>query len=166
MIRNLHLSFKKLILNIIDFFYPSVQSFIPLKKFRYLFCGGANTALNIILYYISYNFFFKENYIQFFSVALSRHIASFWLPLTITFPLGFYLSMFVVFNGSYLKREVQFFRYVIVVALCIIFNYTFLKFFVEEWRWYPPFSSAVSTALIVTFSYLSQMYFSFKGNHI
>lgn len=166
MIKKLHLSFKELILNVIDFFYPLVKSFIPLKTFRYLFCGGTNTALNIILYYISYNFFLKGHHVQFFSVKISRHIASFWLPLAITFPLGFYLSMFVVFNGSYLKREVQFFRYFIIVALCILFNFTFLKIFVEELGWYPPFSSAVSTALIVTFSYLSQMYFSFKGNDI
>lgn len=165
MVKQSHLFIKNKILRIIDFFYPFVQKVLPLQKFRYLACGGGNTALNIFLYYISYHFIIQQKEVQFFNYSIPPHIASFWLPFLITFPLGFYLSMFVVFNGSYLKREIQFFRYFLVVVVCIFLNYTFLKLFVEDFHWYPPLSSALSTCLIVTFSYISQMYFSFRGNN-
>lgn len=131
--------------------------------FRYAACGGGNTAFNIFLYFIAYNFIVGKEIVRVGMFAISPHIAAFLLAFVITFPIGFYLSMFVVFQGSYLKRRVQFFRYFMVVLFCMMLNYILLKGFVEILHWYPTPSMIVTTAIVVLFSYFSQRYFSFKA---
>jgi uncharacterized membrane protein len=96
-------------------------------------------------------------------VTLSPHIASFLLAFTVTFPLGFYLSRYVVFRHSELRKRIQLTRYFLVVLGCIFLNYAFLKFFVEHLGWYPTIAKMVTTLLVVGFSYLSQTYFSFNS---
>jgi putative flippase GtrA len=95
-------------------------------------------------------------------VAISPHIAAFLIAFCFTFPIGFYLSMFVVFQGSYLKRRIQLFRYFMVAMLCILLNYILLKFFVEILGWYPTPSLIITTGIVVFFSYMAQRYFSFR----
>jgi putative flippase GtrA len=158
----LHHSTKKFILAVIDFFYPWFKRLMPLQTFRYAVCGGSNTLLSILTYFISYNFIFDKEIFYGGFVTISPHIAAYILAFLITFPIGFYLSLFVVFPESYLKRRIQLFRYLVVVLLCNVFNYGFLKLFVEVIHWYPTPSFVLTTALVVTFSYFSQRHFSFK----
>ncbi|MBA2745498.1 MAG: GtrA family protein, partial [Flavisolibacter sp.] len=80
-----------------------------------------------------------------------------------TFPVGFYLSMYVIFKGSYLKRRVQLFRYLLVIIGCMIINYIFLKIFVESLGWYPTPSQMITTGFVIIFNYFSQRFFSFRS---
>ena len=162
MLHQIHQKFKSLLLQIIDIFYPLFKKIMPLQTFRYAACGGGNTALNIIIYFVSYNFVLKKEIVHLPFVAISPHIAAFIIAFFITFPIGFYLNMFVVFDGSYLKKRIQLFRYFLVVLICIFLNYIFLKLFVERLEWYPTPSMIVTTAIVIVFSYLSQRNFSFK----
>ena len=164
MLYQFHLRFKSLLLQIIDAFYPFFKKIMPLQTFRYAACGGGNTALNILIYFVSYNFILKKQIVHLPFIAISPHIAAFIIAFLITFPIGYYLNMFVVFDGSYLKKRIQLFRYFLVVLVCIILNYIFLKLFVERLEWYPTPSMIVTTAIIIVFSYLSQRNFSFKQN--
>ena len=162
MLQQTHQKFKSLLLQIIDAFYPLFKKIMPLQTFRYAACGGGNTALNILIYFISYNFILKKEIVQFEFIAISPHIAAFIIAFFITFPIGYYLNMFVVFDGSYLRKRIQLFRYFLVVLICIFLNYIFLKLFVERFEWYPTPSMIVTTAIVIVFSYLSQRNFSFK----
>jgi len=162
MLHQIHQKFKSLLLQIIDIFYPLFKKIMPLQTFRYAACGGGNTALNIIIYFVSYNFVLKKEIVHLPFVAISPHIAAFIIAFFITFPIGFYLNMFVVFDGSYLRKRIQLFRYFLVVLICIFLNYIFLKLFVERLEWYPTPSMIVTTAIVIVFSYLSQRNFSFK----
>ena len=56
----------------------------------------------------------------------------------------------------------QLFRYAVLVGMCIILNYVFLKMFVEVWNIYPTPSKILTTALVAVFSYISQRKFTFK----
>ncbi len=161
--KEFHYLVRNTILHIIDFFYPLFKRFFTLQIFRYLACGGANTSLDIVLFFISYNFIFDKQNVHLGYVTLSPHIASFLLAFTVTFPLGFYLSRYVVFQHSELRKRTQLTRYFLVVLGCIFFNYAFLKFFVEHLSWYPTIAKMVTTLLVVGFSYLSQTYFSFNS---
>jgi putative flippase GtrA len=136
---------------------------MPLQTFRYAACGGSNTLLNLMLFWVGQNFIFQDNVVYAGPVAVSAYIASFLAAFLITFPIGFYLSMYVVFHGSYLKRRVQLFRYFLVVLGCIFLNYICLKIFVEEVGWKPTFSMAITTVIVVVFSYFSQRFFSFRS---
>ena len=162
MLYQIHQKFKSLLLQIIDAVYPFFKKIMPLQTFRYAACGGGNTALNILIYFVSYNFILKKQIVHLPFIAISPHIAAFIIAFFITFPIGYYLNMFVVFDGSYLKKRIQLFRYFLVVLVCIILNYIFLKLFVERLEWYPTPSMIVTTAIIIVFSYLSQRNFSFK----
>jgi len=165
MFNKLHQLLKSTILKVIDAFYPLFKKLMPLQTFRYAACGGGNTALNILIYFISYNFILKKAIVHLPFIAISPHIAAFIIAFLVTFPIGYYLNMFVVFEGSYLKKRIQLFRYFLVVLICILLNYLFLKLFVESLGWYPTPSMMASTALVIVFSYFSQRNFSFKKDN-
>jgi putative flippase GtrA len=70
--------------------------------------------------------------------------------------------MYVVFQGSYLRRRIQLVRYLTVALACIFLNYVLLKLFVDVWGWYPTPSLMLIAVLVIAFSYFSQKHFSFK----
>jgi putative flippase GtrA len=157
---------KNSILNVVDFFYPPFRRFMPLQTFRYAACGGSNMVLNILIYYIAYHYILDKKNIYTPVSVISPHIAAYIISFFVTFPIGFYLSMFVVFPESQLRKRIQLFRYFVVVIICILLNYFFLKLFVEVFAWYPTPSMMLNTVLVVAFSYFSQRHFSFRGHTV
>jgi putative flippase GtrA len=133
------------------------------KTFRYLACGGGNTLLDILLYFVSYNFILDKKVVHLPFVAISPHIGAFIISFLITFPIGFMLMRHVVFHDSILRGRVQLVRYVMMVAVCILLNYVFLKLFVEEFHFYPTMAKVLTTMIVVVFSYLTQRHFTFKA---
>ena len=132
------------------------------QMYRYAACGGGNTLLNIFVYFILYNFVLKKQILHLGFVAFTPHIAAFLIAFIFTFPVGFYLSMYVVFQGSFLRRRVQLVRYFLVAMGCVVLNYILLKFFVEVVGFYPTPSLVITAGIVVLFSYLSQRHFSFQ----
>ena len=153
---------RKLILSIIDFFYPLFRRLMPHQTFRYAACGSFNTSLDIFIFFISYNFIFRKQVVHVGWFAISPHIAAFLSAFCITFPVGFYLSRYVVFSESTLRGRVQLTRYFLLVLACIGLNYTFIKLFVEQFHFYATVSKILTTFIVVGFSYLTQKHFTFK----
>lgn len=142
---------------------------MPLQTYRYAACGGANTLFSIFLYWFGLHFIFDQQnvFIRFpfihKMIVISPHIAADYLfAMWIAFPTGFYLSRYVIFEGSELKGHVQLFRYFLVILGCIFVNYFFLKLFVNYLGFYPTPSKILTTFFVVVFNYISQTYFSFK----
>lgn len=135
---------------------------MDIKTFRYIACGGGNTLLDIIIYFISYNFILNKAVVDLHFFSISPHIAAFIIAFLITFPTGFFLMKYIVFTDSVLKGRVQLFRYFILVFVCILLNYIFLKIFVEQLGFYPTISKILTTVIVVSFSYLTQRYYTFK----
>src|SRR5690606_6220784 len=156
---------KYLIIQIIDFFYfPIFRKFVPLQTFRYAACGGGNALLNLALYWFSYNFMFKGRLYYLLGIILMNdYIAAFMFALCFTFPLGFLLNKFVVFQGSHLKGRVQLFRYGLVTAMSILGNYLLLHFFAGICGFWATPSQALTTIILSITSYLAQNYFSFRS---
>jgi putative flippase GtrA len=69
----------------------------------------------------------------------------------------------VVFPGSALNGRVQLFRYFLMVLICLLLNYFFIKLFVEKFHLFPTISKIITTAIVVCFSYLTQKNFTFKS---
>jgi putative flippase GtrA len=130
--------------------------------YRYAACGGANTVFDIFLFFISYNFILKKQFVVLPFMAVSPHIAAFLMAFTVSFPLGFFLMRFIVFKDSYLRGRIQLFRYFLSVCVSLLLNYAFLKVLVERMHIYPTVSKIITTFFVVGFSYMSQKYFSFK----
>lgn len=137
---------------------------MPIQTYHYAACGGANTLFNIFLYHIFYNFVLHKQVLQVGLLAFKPHVAAFILAFFVTFPIGFYLSMYVVFQDSYLRRRIQLVRYFMVALACVALNYVLLKFFIETlgWHQHPTLSLMATAVIVVTFSYLSQRFFSFR----
>lgn len=135
---------------------------MPLHTFRYAAAGGTNTLFDIGMFSFAYNVVFHKQNVAIGALTLSPHIASMVFAFCFSQPTGFYLNRYIVFQESGLKRRAQLARYLTVVFICIIFNYLFLKLFVDYWGWYPTPSKILATALVIIFSYSSQTYFFFR----
>lgn len=153
---------KKWILSFIDLFYPPFRNICSPQTFRYAACGGANTFLDIFIFFISYNYILHKEVLQVGIFAFKPHIAAFIISFCVSFPVGFFLMRNIVFTESTLHGRVQLFRYFMLVLICIILNYVFLKLFVEHAHIYPTIAKMMTTIIVVSFSYLTQKHFTFK----
>jgi putative flippase GtrA len=160
--RKLHENIRSLILSVVDFFYPFFRSLMPLQTFRYAACGGFNTVLDISLFFISYNFILEKQPLHLGFLTIGPHIAAFLIGFMVTFPIGFYLSRYVVFQETSVRKAKQLAKYFAVVFGCLVLNYAFLKLFVELFGWYPTPSKMLTTVFVVAFSYVSQKNFTFR----
>jgi putative flippase GtrA len=136
---------------------------MPIHTFRYAACGGGNTVLDILGFFLSYNYLFHKTPIHIAWLTISPHIASFMVSFCVTFPIGFYLSRYVVFQETSVKKSQQLFKYFFVVLGCILLNYIFLKLFVDFLGWYATPAKIVTTFFVVIFSYTSQKNYTFKA---
>ncbi len=153
---------RRLILKIIDPFYFIFKPIMDLQTYRYGVCGSGNTLLDILVYFISYNYILDKQPVHFGFLTISPHIAAFILSFMVSFPIGFFLMRTVVFAESTVRGRVQLVRYFSVLLLNIILNYVFLKIMVEYMHVYPTVAKVFITCLIVLVSYLLQRKFTFK----
>jgi putative flippase GtrA len=153
-----------IILSIIDWFYPPFKKVMPLQTFRYAACGGGNTILDIALFIFAHDFLFGGKMIHLYSVTLTAHIAAFLFSFFFTFPIGFFLSRYVVFQESTARKREQLPKYLAVVMGAILLNYFCLKVFIETMNFQAIYSKLLTTILVVAFSYFSQKYFTFKAS--
>lgn len=156
-------SARDLVLPIIDFFYPPFKKLMNLQTFRYAASGGGNTLLGLIIYYISYKYVFAEKIFDFGFYAFEGHIAALIVTFCITFPVGFFMSKYVVFSDSKMKGRIQLFRYFMVCLFNLTLNYLLLKVFVERFHIYPVLAQVMTISIVVIFSYIAQRNFSFKA---
>lgn len=157
---------RDVIIRIIDWFYFPFLRFIPIEVFRYATTGGANTFFDIFLYFIFYRYVLHMQILHLGIVAISPHIAAFLLVFPITFTTGFLLAKYVTFTASELNGRIQLFRYGVTVTGSVLLNYISLKFFVEIVGLYATASKAITTIIVVIYSYILQRYFSFKTGRL
>ncbi len=150
------------IISLIGNVYKPFKRLVPLDTFTYAVCGASNTAFDIFLYFISYNFILQKQIVDLGFVAISPHIAAFIMAFCITFPTGFLLNKYITFTESKLRGIRQLFRYGLVVLANVGINYVFLKLFVEVFYWYPTPSKIVTTGIAIVFSFFAQKYFTFR----
>lgn len=153
---------KQLIIAVLDFLYIPFEKWMDRQTFRYIACGGGNTLLDILIYFFSYHFILQKQIIHTPIISISPYIAAFLLSFLITFPTGFLLMRNIVFPGSSLRGRIQLFRYFMLVVVCVVLNYIFIKMFVEGFNFYPTIAKICTTAIVISFSYLTQRNFTFK----
>lgn len=153
---------KNIIIAFIDFFYPPFRKLMPERTFRYAVCGGGNTVLGLLIYFISYQFIFEQENFDFGFFAFKPHIAALFVSFCINFVVGFILMKYVVFVDSNLKGRIQLFRYFLSFATNLVINYLLLKLFVEVLLIHALLSQFITTCIVVTISYITQKHFSFK----
>lgn len=163
-IRTIEHRVEKQLTSVIDFFYPPFSKFMSLELFRYGCCGGLNLALEWILYYVFYHYVFRGQILDLGFISITPHIAAFIFKFPITFLTGFWMARHISFSGSTLRGRTQIVRYLLVTIGNILINYLGLKLFVEVFHWWPTESYVIISIICVTFSYLTNKFYSFKKN--
>lgn len=133
-----------------------------LQTFRYAASGGGNMLLGFTSYFLSYKYLFLEKDFDLGFLAFKGHIAALIVSFIVTFPVGFFMSKYVVFGDSKMKGRIQLFRYFMICMFNLALNYILLKVFVEQFHIYPVIAQVVTTCIVIIFSYIAQRNFSFK----
>jgi len=150
------------LLRFIDFFYPPFKRFIGIQTFRYAVCGGSNALLNLLVFYTCYNFIFTKTVVHLAGFAITRYIAAYIIALSISFPVGFCLNKFVVFQSSNLMGTTQLIRYGSLALMNIFLDFSLLHLLVGYFGLWATPSQAFIIILLSLISYFYQTYFSFK----
>ena len=135
---------------------------MPEQTFRYAACGGANTVLGLVLFKILLVYVFKFQNVDLGFYTLKPHNAALFISFIVNFIVGFALMKYIVFLDSNLRGRIQLFRYGLAFLFNLALNYFILKVFVEVFGWWPFLSQCITTAIIISISYLSQKHFSFR----
>ena len=159
--RHIH-SARDFLIPIIDFFYPPFKNIMDLQTFRYAACGGGNTLLGLILYFISFKYILHEENLNLGFYAFKPHIAALFISFVVNFCVGFLLMKFVVFMHSNIKGRIQLFRYFLFYVVCLFLNYILLKLLVEYLHIYAIGAQVITTIIVIMFSYLVQKHFTFR----
>jgi putative flippase GtrA len=147
---------------IIDWFYPPFKKIMPVQTFRYAACGGGNTLLDIGLFAFWHDYIFEGEIVHTPLLTLKPYIAAFILAFVVTFPIGFFLSRYVVFDASGTRKREQLPKYLLVVGGAILLNYFFFNVFVGAFGMNAIVAKVFITVIVVLFSYYSQKHFTFK----
>jgi putative flippase GtrA len=137
-------------------------SFIPEQTYLYMACGGANLVFDLSIRYITNYYVLKGEVVKTPIHTFSADIAAFIVAFAHSFPVGFFLSKYVVWTESNLRGRKQLFRYLMVVALCFILNVGFIKFFAEVCHMNLMASASAAAVFVIFTSYMLQRFFSFK----
>lgn len=136
---------------------------MPLTTYRYAVCGSFNTVFSIALYYIGNKFIFKGQHVDLGFMVMDGAVAPDYLfAIWIAFPVAFYLSKYVVFQESTLRRRVQLFRFTLVIIGNMILNYVCLKIFTHMFAPYNTLGKIATSIVVIIYSYIAQRNFSFK----
>ena len=161
-LKNIELWIERTLTSVIDFFYPPFRKVMSLELFRYAACGGLNLALDWVLYPIFYHYVFHAQVFNLGFIAFTPHIAAFIFKFPITFLTGFWMARHISFSGSTLRGRIQIVRYLMVSVANFLLNYFGLKLFVEVLHIWPTISYVIISIICVTFSYLTNKFYSFK----
>ncbi|WP_430896420.1 MULTISPECIES: GtrA family protein [unclassified Paraflavitalea] len=149
-------------LSFVDLFYPIFKRFMPIETYYYAVMGGLNTVIGLLVYALSYTFIFKGIDIDLGFYAFKPHTAALFLSFCVNLPLGFLLNKYLVFTGSTLKGRIQLFRYSVFFISCLFLNYVLLKVWIEMLHMNALLAQLITTSIVVTVSYFSQKYITFK----
>jgi len=156
---------RKKIISFIDFFYPPVRKLMPEQTFRYAVCGGINTLLGLLIYYMGFHYIFDKENFDAGIIVFKPHNASLFLAGCFSFTFGFILNKFLVFSDSYLKGRIQLFRYFLSFILNLVINYFVLNLFIEYLHVEAFLSQIIATIIVIIISYTTQKKFTFRVNN-
>lgn len=157
---------RKLILAIIDFFYPPFRSFISQHNFRYLATGGSTWLLGIVIYWLAFHYLFLTEDVNFLFFTVKRETAALIVDFMVVIPYSFLLNRYVIFTHSEVKAHIQLLRFLNLNFINILLTYVMQKFFIEYLGIYPTITKVAVSVLIAGFSYLYQHYFTFSVKKI
>ena len=153
---------RNIIISVIDFFYPPFKRIMPLQTFRYAACGGFNVVLGFLIFTFLYQFVLQQRVVDLGIYVFESYSLALLISSCTVFFIGFMLNKYVVFVASNLRGRIQLFRYLLSFITNLTINYVLLKILVKYLHLHPVMAQVFVTCFVVTFSYFTQQYFTFK----
>jgi putative flippase GtrA len=152
----------KQLIAFIDIFYPFFKKIMPLQTFRYAACGGANMVNGFLTFTTIFHLLLPLKVVKIAGLSFEPYSIALIFSSCWVFIVGFFLNKYIVFTSSNLASRIQLFRYFLSFFSNLIINYVLLKVLVKYAHLYPVLAQVIVTAIIVTISYFTQQYFTFK----
>ena len=135
------------------------------KVIRYFFSAGIATAVDVSVYFATFNFILRKQDIPLvFNLIISAPIASLAVSYSCGLMTNFLITKYLVFTESNLRGRHQLARYILVALLILFLNYLFMKFLIEILEWYPTLSRVISAVTIGMLSFVIHKFYSFRVN--
>lgn len=148
---------------IVVFFHSPFARIIPLKTFRYGLSGGSNAVLNLFVFYLSYNYLFERQNVLFAGFVITPYIAAYIVALAITFPVGFLLNKYFVFQGVEGQVSRQLSLYAGLTITNIFLEYILLHLLIGYFTIPATLAQCFIIILLSGLSYLFQSYVTFRS---
>lgn len=147
------------------FFYRIFKKWLPYDVYAYLAVGGLNTALNILIFAVFYEWILPKQGIWILDFTIQSYSIALLLAFFATIPTGFWLSKNFAFKQAeepLKKTPKQLFKYLFVVGQGLGSDYLILKSLVLFLEIEPTLAKLISTGIVLTVNFLLQKYFTFK----
>lgn len=140
-----------------------VQQILDNKLFRYFLSAGLATWVDVLTYFLVYNYLYKKTDIVISDgLVVASTTASLLMSYTAGLLTNFTLTKWLVFKESELETHKQLFRYVLVALLVLALNWMLMRVLIRNLEWYPTLSRAASALLIGFLSFSIHRVFSFR----
>ncbi|WP_200977579.1 GtrA family protein [Echinicola sp. 20G] len=147
-------------------FYPVFKKLLPYQVYAYLAVGGINTALNILLFILFFQWILPIEGMAIGGYGIASYTIALLMAFLITIPTGFWLSKYFAFNSNKhcqkAKAAGQLGKYFLVVLQGLVSDYALLKLLIEVCHIYPTIAKVLSTMIVLLINYLLQKHFTFK----
>lgn len=138
---------------------------MPKNTFRYLASGGGGFLLDIIVYFVSFNYILQKQDVTIGDLVISAPIFALIISFCIVNPYSFLMSKFIVFQESNLKGRIQMFRYIVIIVINVFLNYALMKILVELLHIFPTVSRIITAVAVAIFSYFINQKFTFGSSN-
>ena len=140
-----------------------IKKLLRSKVFRYFISAGIATWVDIMIYFIAFNYIYEKQDINLLDwLVISAPTASLILSYTAGLLTNFFFTKHLVFKESDLETHKQLFRYVLVALVVLLLNYLMMRFLIRSLEWFPTIARAVSAITIGLLSFVIHKSFSFR----
>ncbi|SIN66095.1 GtrA family protein [Algoriphagus halophilus] len=153
----------------LQLFYPIFRKWLAFDIYAYLAVGAINTALNIFLFAILYEFILPKEGWTLAGYTVASYTVALLIAFLVTIPTGFWLSKNFAFRSTAMgtrKTGKQLLKYILVVGQGLGSDYLILKGLILFVNMEPTLAKIFSTIIVLTLNYLLQKYFTFKKSEV
>lgn len=132
------------------------------KGVRYIISGGTATGVDVVSFFIMFNYILKKENLFLGHMQVGAHIVSLCVSFTLGLITNFLITKYFVFNESNIRGREQFLRYVLVAIITFVGNYFMMKLLVDVFAVWPTLARLIAVGTIAMLSYRLHKVFTFK----
>lgn len=129
---------------------------------RFVLSAGVGFLVDIIAYYLLFNYIFTHPSYSVSGIAISRYILSLALSFFLGVLVNFLITKFLVFSDSKLSAGKQFFRFISVATLGFFANLAVISWLIRYLNMYPPVARPAAALSLFFASFFVHKFFSFN----